>query len=228
MLEVDPEILRDQTNISDWINPVNNSTICSNLQEKTKGLKHTHTSSYNSVTPENAKIIIHSDINIGVQCPQISYEMERDNSSIILNNIESLVVVPPKENVMNMPIPDDPLIIMDCDSPTLSSCLNYIGYESRSSCREKERSVYSTNSDKNMNSHFTGSNKDTLSDHHEESVCSTKESDDLIPSKGFQANTSSSLKNNSDTDNDSNDENTSPSPNIIEVRNCLLFHYLRR
>lgn len=218
MLEVDPEILRNQTNISDWVNPVNNSTLSSNLQKKTKTLKPTHTSSYNSVVPENAKITIHSDIKIGVHCPQIAYEMDRVNSSTILNNIESLVVVPPKEDVMNVPIPDDPLIIMDSDTPILTSCLNNIGCESRSNCWEKERSVYSNNFDKNINSNLTGSDKfDTLSDHLEKCVCSSKESDDLLPSNGVQENSSFSLKNDFVIVSDSNDGNTSPSPNIIEV-----------
>lgn len=93
----------------------------------------------NLVVPGNSKIKIHSNIKIeNAKYPQILFEMTGDNPPAVL---DSLIVVPPKDNVANISIPDDPLIIIDSECPNVSSYLNSISHEIRS---KDERNPFST------------------------------------------------------------------------------------
>lgn len=147
LLEVDTEMLRKQTNNSHCVEPSDVIT-CSNVQV-TDDTKHTSALN-NDVAQSNSKIQILSDIKIGsLPYPNISYEMGTVHS--FSNN---LIVVPPKEQVTNMPIPDNPLIIMDYDSSI--SNLNCFESDSKFNAWKEQGNLYSSISNKDTNSTTCG------------------------------------------------------------------------
>lgn len=188
------------------------TTVCSNLLLP-EDTNHSRTSTNNSVAQSSSKIKIHSDIKLDrILYPKISYETDIVNS--VLNNVDSLVVVPPKEDVMDMPIPKDTLIIMDYDSSVLPFELNYTGCESNFDLTQNERNVCSNNYDKNINSFSTGSTD--LG----EFVFSSNGSNDLVSSTEVQENTTYYPEKYLNSLSDSDDENLDRSPVNTEV--CVM------
>lgn len=192
--------------------PLDTTTVCSNLLLP-EDTKHDRTSTNNSVAQSSSKIKIHSDIKLDkIIYPKISNEKDIVHS--VLNNVDSLVIVPPKEDVMDMPIPDDNLIIMDYDLSTLPFDLNYTGCESNFTLTQNERNVCSNNYDKNINTFSSSSTS------HGEFGFSSNVSNDLVSSTEVQEDPTYCPKQYSNSSSDSDDENLNRS--LVNTEVCVI------